>query len=223
MPPAKKQPPAAPAEKTPARASLPADEKLVDLYIKFVKDAEKVAQEYERQGKVEKARAVYEEILKFVPEYKPAKTKLDELTKKEATADRKSIELSAKGGWQDTGVWAVAGKPLSITANGNWSAELKVKFQGSAAGLELPEEFRNNPFGSLIGMIVPPPSKSKEKDNGKTKPGEKPQPPATFTVGQKLEFTPGESGRLMLRMNAPDSADPQGRIRVEIMGTFERR
>jgi hypothetical protein len=222
MPPAKKQAPAA-ADKAPARVNLPADEKLVDLYIKFVKDAEKIAHEYERQGKVDKARTVYEEILKFVPEYKPAKTKLDELTKKEATADRKSIELSAKGGWQDTGVWAVAGKPLTITANGNWSAELKVKFQGSADGLELPEEFRNNPFGSLIGMIVPPPSKTKEKDNDKAKAGEKKQPPESFRVGQKSEFTPGESGRLMLRMNAPDSADPQGRIRVEIMGTFERR
>jgi hypothetical protein len=85
----------------------------------------------------------------------------------------------------------------------------------------LPEEFRNNPFGSLIGMIVPPPSKTKE--GNKAKPGEKPPQPPIFAVGQKMEFTPGESGRLMLRMNAPDSADPQGRIRVEIMGTFERR
>jgi hypothetical protein len=217
----KKQQGTAAAKEAPGRANLPNDEKLVDLYIKFVKDAEKIAQDYERQGKPEKARGVYEEILKLVPEYKPARTKLDDLKKKEATAERKSIELSAKGGWQDTGVWALAGKPLSIVANGNWSAELRVKFQGNADGLELPEEFRNNPFGSLIGMIVPPPSK--DKDNGKTKAAAKKQPNETFAVGQKREFTPTESGKLMLKMNAPDSADPQGRIRVEIMGTFERR
>jgi len=218
-PPAKQPPPA--AKEAPGRANLPSDEKLVDLYIKFVKDAEKIAQDYERQGKPEKARAVYEEILKLVPEYKPAKAKLDDLKKKEATAERKSIELSAKGGWQDTGVWAVAGKPLSIVAHGNWSAELKVKFQGNADGLELPEQFRNIPFGSLVGIIVPPPSK--DKDNNKTKAGEKKREHETFAVGQKRDLTPTESGKLMLRMNAPDSADPQGRIRVEIMGTFERR
>src|SRR5262245_49187131 len=51
---------------------LPSDERLLALHRDFVKRAETLAKEYEGDKDWGKARTVYEEILKLVPQYAPA-------------------------------------------------------------------------------------------------------------------------------------------------------
>jgi hypothetical protein len=191
--------------------SLPQDEKIKDLYFAFVRDAEKVAAEYERQNKHEQARAVYHEILRLFPNYKKARDKLDEYEKKEATADKKTVEVTATKGWQDTGINAIAGKMLTFTATGSWT--VKVSQQVGADGLAPPKDMGSFPLGSLVGVVIPP-------KNPKDKETPKPQP---FLIGASRQITPPVAGELMLRMFDSEADDNNGRLRVEIQGTFERK
>ncbi|MEX0641882.1 MAG: tetratricopeptide repeat protein [Pirellulales bacterium] len=187
--------------------SLPQDEKIKDLYLAFVHDAERIARDYERQNKPDQARAVYQEILKLFPNYPPAKKKLDEFQEKELTADKKTVEVSANKAWQDTGITVIPGKPLKFTATGSWT--VKVSQQVGPDGLPL----RDFNLGSLVGVVMPP-RNPKEKEPPKLTP---------FRIGPSQEYTAGQSGQLMLRMYDAEPDDNSGKIRVEIQGTFERK
>jgi hypothetical protein len=198
----------------PPRGELPADDKLMGLYLNFVRDAEKLAKDYEVSGKTEQARAVYLEILKLVPNYKPAKDKLEQFHEKEATADKKTVEVFANRGWQETGITTIAGKPIAITASGTWTC--KVNQEVGPDGLQVSEELKDCAIGSLVGVVVPPPEKDR---NGRTK-EVKLQP---FSVGAEKQLTPSVAGKLMLRIYDLKTADNSGKLKAEIVGTFERK
>src|ERR1051325_2035830 len=70
---------------------LPDDERLLQLHKDFEKKAEKLANEYENTKNWGKARAVYEEILKLVPQYPTASAKLTEMIQREAGAQKPLI------------------------------------------------------------------------------------------------------------------------------------
>src|SRR5262245_46725909 len=69
--------------KEPEPEPLPDDKRLLQLHLDFVKSAEKLATEYERDKHFDKAKSVYKEILKLVPQHPPAKKKLAEMMEKE--------------------------------------------------------------------------------------------------------------------------------------------
>lgn len=75
-------------------------------------DAAKLAGEYERNRDWGKAKSVYQERLKLVPEYPPAKAKLNEMMGRLGTAAKVSFEVDAAKGWQNTGVIGAA-RPTS--------------------------------------------------------------------------------------------------------------
>src|SRR5688572_11242931 len=78
---------------------LPDDERLLALHRDFVKKAESLAKEYEGDKNWGKARTVYEEILKLVPQYGPATAKLTEMLQRESTAKVASFSVKANEGW----------------------------------------------------------------------------------------------------------------------------
>lgn len=206
--------PGRPNVQVPPRGELPADDKVMGLYLNFVRDAEKLAKDYEASGKSEQARAVYLEILKIVPNYKPAKDKLEQYQEKEATADKKSVDIFASKGWQETGIHTIAGKPISITATGTWTC--KVNQEVGPEGLQVSEQLKDCAVGSLVGVIVPPAEKSRDG-----KPAEvKLQP---FSVGAEKQLTPSIAGKLMFRIYDLKTADNTGKLKVEVVGTFERK
>jgi hypothetical protein len=202
------------ANQAPPKGDLPADEKLMGLYLNFVRDAEKLAKEYETAGKVEEARGVYNEILKFAPNYKPAKDKLEQFKEKEATADKKTIDIHANQGWQETGIQTIPGKPLKITATGTWTC--KVNQEVGPEGLQVSEELKDCAIGSLVGVVV---SAGEKDSSGKPK-EVKLQP---FSVGAEMLYTPSVAGKLMFRIYDLKTADNTGKLKVEVMGTFERK
>lgn len=203
-----------PNYQVPAKGELPEDEKLMGLYLNFVRDAEKLAKEYEASGKVEQARNVYLEILKIAPNYKPAKDKLDQYHEKEATADKKSVDVFANRGWQETGITTIAGKPITITASGTWTC--KVNQEVGPEGLQVSEELTGCAIGSLVGVVVPPPEKDR---NGRTV-EPKLQP---FSIGKEKQITPSIAGKLMMRIYDLKTADNSGKLKVDVVGTFERK
>ena len=181
---------------------LPDDKRLLAIHLEFVKKAEQLAKEYEGDKDWSKARAVYEEILTLVPQYPPARQKLDAILEREASAKTVVFNVKANEGWQDTGIDLIANKPVVITATGTWVFTLEA--ETTAEGLSIPEELRDFNPGCLIGMVP-------ESEAGKAKP---------FTIGPQKQFIAERSGRLLLRMYDTNPRDNSGALKVEIKGTF---
>jgi hypothetical protein len=188
---------------TPKVRPLPDDKRLLALHLEFVKQAEKLGKEYEADKDWGKARAVYEEILKLVPQYPPAQAKLAEMLQREREAKSVTFTVKASEGWQDTGVDLIVGKPVSLVATGKWTFHLQV--ETNAEGLTIPKELRDFNPGCLIGMIPDP--------------SEETQMP--FVVGSAKQMMPERSGRLFLRMYDTVPRDNDGELKVEIRGTFK--
>jgi hypothetical protein len=182
---------------------LPEDQRLLKIHESFVREAEKLALEYERDNQLDKARACYEEILRLVPVYAQAQAALDKVRTKQYSAESKGFEVLANKGWQDTGVVVAAGKPVHIKADGKWTFRLSHEL--TADGIEIPEELQAFRLGSLIAMVDDGQS---SKDN------------APFLVGSNKEFVAERTGKLMLRMYDADPSDNQGKMKVLVSGTF---
>ena len=181
---------------------LPDDKRLLSLHREFVKKAENLALEYEHEKDWGKARAVYEEILKLVPQYPPANSKLEEMVQREMGAKQVSFELSASEGWHDCGITLIDGKPIIVRAEGNWVFHFEM--ETTADGIAIPKELRDFPLGCLVGMI----------------PSEDPKQAKPFIIGASKQFTASRAGRLMIRMYGQDSRSNSGVLKIEIRGTF---
>ncbi len=193
-------------EKTEAPPPRPTDPKLIELHKEFIGKAQKLAEDYERKKQHDKAREVYEAILRLVPNLPQAEEALSKIREAEATTDKKQITISAAKGWQDTGVVLQEGKPVIIEAKGNWT--FKMSHQLGPDGIEIPKELRDFNLGALIGVIVTGPDPKEFKP---------------FHVGEKKEFTAERTGRLMLRMYDADPADNLGQLSVNVHSTFAKQ
>ncbi|MBA4017656.1 MAG: hypothetical protein C0483_10830 [Pirellula sp.] len=184
---------------------LPEDPKLLELHKNFVLAAEKLAGDYERTNQTDKARSCYTEILRLVPSYTPAADKLAKIKVKEATAEKKLVDVYANKGWQDTGITVEKGRPLTIRANGEWV--MKMTYTLPADGIEIPKELRDFPLGALVGAI------SESADLSEAKP---------FMVGNEKSMEPSTPGKLYLRMYDSNPDDNTGRLGVIVEGTFKK-
>lgn len=196
------------SENSEDEVQLPADPRLLALHREFVRKAEKLAADYERADDDPRARAVYQEILKLVPNYGPAEERLEKIRQREATAERAVVDVHANRPWQDTGVMLIEGKPVTIEARGTWT--FRMSHEITPDGIEIPEELRDFNIGALVGVIDG--AVSEDED-----------PPQPFLVGTKLEMVAPMSGRLLLRMYDGEPSDNVGKLTVDIQGTFEKR
>lgn len=190
-------------EEKPKVKALPDDKRLLSLHLDFVKKAEKLATEYEGTKDWGKARAVYEEILKLVPQYPSANAKLSEMIQREAGAQKVLVNVKADGDWQDSGIELIEGKPITIQVSGTWVFHLEI--ETTADGLTIPEELRDFPLGCLVGRI----------------PSDDPKLAKPFVLGSGRQFISERSGKLFLRMYDTDPRDNRGVLKVEIHGTFK--
>jgi hypothetical protein len=190
-------------EEKPKVKPLPDDKKLLALHLDFVKKAMNLADEYEKTKDWGKARAVYEEILKLVPQYPSANAKLAEMLQREAGAQKTTVTVKADSDWQDSGIELIEGKPIVIEVTGTWVFRLEV--ETTADGLSIPKELRDFPLGCLVGMI----------------PSDDPKLAKPFVLGSGKQFISDRSGTLYLRMYDTDPSDNRGSLKVEIHGTFK--
>lgn len=181
---------------------LPADPRLVEIHREFVTKAEKLGDEYARKKDWEKARVVFGEVLKLVPNYKPAVEKLKVINGELSNANKKMIVVEAREGWQDTGINVTEGSPIAFRAEGMWL----LVHESDANGLEIPREIRDYKLGSLIGVVAK--SATPDKDT------------VPFTIGTQKQMSVPQTGRLLLKMHDVNNEDNRGSMRVEIMGNF---
>ena len=180
----------------------PSDPRLVDLHREFLSKTEKLAAEYERKRDWDRAREVYEAILRLVPTYPQAEAGLGRVVCALATQDRKIVEFFANQGWQITGIVLSQGKPVKIVASGAW----EVVNRTGPDGLEIPKKMKQFKIGALVGMIV-------AGDVKDAKP---------FLIGSKKEFIAPATGRLLLVISDVDPSDNRGKMAVQIESTFAK-
>lgn len=190
-------------DEKPKVKPLPDDKKLLALHLDFVKKAMNLADEYEKTKDWGKARAVYEEILKLVPQYPSANAKLTEMMQREAGAQKATITVKADSEWQDSGIELIEGKPIIIQVTGTWTFHLEV--ETTADGLTIPKELRDFPLGCLVGMI----------------PSDDPKLAKPFVIGSGKQLISDRSGKLYLRMYDTDPRDNRGSLKVDFQGTFK--
>lgn len=185
---------------------LPSDPVLLNLHKEFIAKAEKLAVEYERKKDFDKAREVYESLVRLVPKYGAAEEGLNRILSNQRVQDRKLTDIEADQAWQDTGVTLQEGMPVHVEVKGSW----KVVFETGPGGLEIPEEFRPKDnrikLGTLIGVIANTPAELSS---------ERP-----FVIENGMNFTAKRTGRLYMRMFDVDPSDNVGKMYVLIQSTF---
>ncbi len=190
----------------PKRPKLPEDPQLLSLHKEFVVKAEKLAVEYERKKQFDKAREVYESMVRLVPNFAAAEAGLERILGNQRSQDRKLVTVEADQMWQDSGVNLQVGMPVHTEVKGIW----KVVYETGPKGIEIPKEFQQRDsrikLGSLIGVIVNSPTELKA-----AKP---------FLVEHGKNFTANKTGRLFLRMYDVDHTDNEGKVLVLIQSTF---
>lgn len=193
------------AENAPA---LPSDPELLSLHRDFILKADKLALEYERKKEFEKARDVYESLIRLVPKYKAAEAGLDRILTAQSTRDRKLTKVLANKAWQDTGARLQQSMPVVCEVKGTWNVVLKT----GAEGVEIPSEIKPRDsrikLGTLIGVIVNSPADLEK--------------PKTFVIKSGTKFVAEKSGRLYLRMFDIDPTDNDGELYVSIQSTFSK-
>ena len=185
-------------------STLPSDQKLLKLHRAFIVDAEKLANEYESDKDLDKAKAVYREILKLYPQHQLSRSKILAIMEAEANADNQVITVAGDSGWQDTGINVVKGKPVRIRATGIWTFRLSINLPPE--GIKIPDELKKFNLGSLIGAVGTPEDKELEP----------------FAIGKDKSLIPKKSGRLFLRMYDVSPNDNDGELKVEVRGSFTR-
>ena len=193
-------------EATASAPSLPADPKLLSLHKEFVTKAQKLAGEYERKKQFEKAREVYQSVVRLVPGYADAENALKRILKMQSMQDHKLVTVSASQMWQDSGVVLEKGMPVHTEVKGTWQLVLET----GPDGIQIPEEGRlRDPrikLGSLLGVIASSPAEIDEAKPFVVKPGN--------------DFVTDKSGRLFLRMYDYDPSDNSGEMKVLVQSTF---
>ena len=168
--------------------------------------AEKLALEYERKEQFDKAREVYESMVRLVPNFSAAEAGLQRILANQRVQDRKLISVEANQMWQDSGVNLQVGMPVHTDVKGSW----KVVYETGPKGIEIPKEFQQRDgrikLGSLIGVVVNSPAELKD-----AKP---------FLIEHGKDFNADKTGRLFLRMFDVDHTDNDGKMLVMIQSTF---
>jgi hypothetical protein len=177
----------------------------------FVKETEDLANEYFDAGHYDKAKSLLEAALTLRPDSANLKKKLEVIDEEMLSSNEVTTEVDTSSSWKPTKVLLTNGKPVRIHAVGQGPSPPTYRFSVSEtigpAGF--PTTDSNNqdmvggfPCGSLLGAIL-------KSDN---KPGR------AFLIGEKLEFTPKESGLLFLRINAPPGNKNTGKLKLAISG-----
>ena len=83
----------------PKKPSLPDDPQLLGLHKEFVVKAEKLAVEYERKKQFDKAREVYESMVRLVPNFASAEAGLQRILGNQRIQDRKLVTVEANQMW----------------------------------------------------------------------------------------------------------------------------
>lgn len=187
----------------------------------FVNRTHRLALQYQQAGQYDKAKDSLDLILKVSPDNPEAKALLDKMHRQELSENKKVVKVLANQGWQKTGVQVLEGKPVVIEAKGDWV--FTMRRSTSADGLDMPDDMKKFPLGSLIGAIdaedAAPAAQPQKKGGNRENDARRP-----FLVGAQRTFDRAPAtGMLYLKIHDTDESDNQGQLTVTISGQVRER
>lgn len=178
----------------------------------FLKGFLRIAQSYEEAGNSEKAQAVLRVLLKMRPNAEGVKKKLSQLEEAVFKENKRSLEFDVSSTWVNTSIFLEKDKKVRFEISGSYKAIFNdMVGPDGYKGKPSNAVARNAPFGSVMGMIIPP-----DEGTGSKKDKE----PQAFVIGTKKELAPPSSGVLFLRLHVPPATKCIGRLKVEVSGNF---
>jgi hypothetical protein len=189
-----------------------------DIIKDFVTRTHKLALQYQQAGAYNKAKDSLELILKVSPDDQQAQSLLEKLHKQELGENKKVFKVMANQGWQKTGVQVVEGKPVAIEAKGDWVFVMRRTV--APDGIDVPEDMKRFPLGSLIGVIAgDEPAPKKDSKDKRERELNRP-----FLIGSQKVFDHAPAtGMLLLKIHDSDESDNQGQLTVTISGQIRER
>ena len=180
------------------------DQRADSLVSGYVREAGDLAEEYLDAGHPDKAMAVLQRASAVNPDDASLKQKMAQIQQQNLTANEVQVDVNAGSGWESVGVVLTEGKPFRAAVEGSY--RLEVAGTVTAAGL-LEKDVTTDliggiPTGALMGVVV-------KRDNKPGKP---------FAIGAGGDFTPKETGKLLLRINAPAGHRSTGKLKVTLSG-----
>ncbi len=171
----------------------------------FIKDATEIAIEYEKNGDLQKAKNMYEQIQRMDNRIQGVQEKIDFLDRQLIAANRQVHMLDTSKGWMPIGQ-VYAKRKFQLLTAGSYSMTLRE--EPSAAGFVSGDVKKNGmnpefPLGALIGFYYV------NEKQGKP-----------FLIGKEDSLIPDKNGILYLKVNVPPSIACEGVINVGTSGWF---
>lgn len=179
------------------------DVRLEQLQSSILRDTADLARDFEEAGELEQAKRLLEVLLKLNPKLPGIKEHVEKLDEQLLSSNEFEVELDTSKGWSTAVATVIKDKPVRIQAQGQYQFTLTHLVGPDGFPTDEPSRDMSAgiPLGALMGIIV---------ENGK--------PGKPFVIGAKKEWTPKESGPLLLRVNVPNDAKCGGRLKVTFSG-----
>jgi hypothetical protein len=206
--------PRKPRPESPVSVKL-LDDRAATLESDYLDGLRDLADGYEAAGQIDKARSVLRQILERRPDDKDVQARLKSFDEAVFDRNQHQLEIDVARGWTMTNVMVTKGQPVRISADGTY--RFIVNEALTADGFPRQDVLREMaggvPAGALMGLVAPPP-----------KPGQReaPAPGTPFHIGASSEFTPEETGILLLRVNLPTTHKSAGELKISISGNIRR-
>lgn len=203
-----------PTAKKPVADTSGLDGRADRLQNSFLKEAQDLANEYFEAGHFDKAKVLLESAIALKPDSADLKKKLEVLEEKMLSSNEVSAEVDPSASWKPTKIMVTAGKSirLQVVGQGQTAPSYRFSVSETISPNGFPTTDSNNfdmvpgfPCGALLGAIL--------------KTDDKPSRP--FLIGEKLDFTPKDSGLLFLRINAPAGNKNTGKLKLVISGSVQ--
>ncbi len=171
----------------------------------FIKDGMEIAIEYEKNGDLQKAKNMYEQIQRLDNRITGVDAKIEFLDQQLVAANQQVHMLDTSKGWVSIGM-AYKGRKFRVLTAGTYTMTLKQ--EPNAMGFENGDIKKNGmdpefPLGSLIGVYYT---------------GKKPGKP--FLIGKEDTLVPEKDGILYLKVNVPPAIACEGMINIGTSGWF---
>jgi len=175
----------------------------------FIKETLNVAKEFEEGGQLEKAKQLYQSVLKIRSNLPKVRERVKEIDETILSSNEHKFDIDVTQGWGSPRARVFEGKGIRLQAEGKYRFVTNLPLGPNGFPTDSPEKggmAPGVPCGALMGLIV-----------GKDKSG-KPKPGKPFNLGSSREFTPKEDGLLFLRVNLPPGHKCSGKITVTMSG-----
>jgi len=185
------------------------DAKFTTMQSDFLRETEKLANEYYEAGHFDKAKALLKTVLSLDPKRPGVDAKITFIDEKVLTAHETDFDLDADGGWHATKISLTKDEPIRLSVKGTYRLMLNAVLtpKGFPASDPKIDMIAGIPLGAVTGIVV-----SSEKEGKKGNP---------FDIGDGDQFTPKETGQLYLRVNCPQDNKNVGKLKISMTGNLK--